>query len=148
MSNTRKLFESFQNNLNEYDEEEEEIFDNVHEDNYKFGDVNYKLPSGKYIHFNNESNGEGYYYAIYENGKEIDGGTLLYSEIDAKPQTERDILKRLAELSGLPEIAEATEKVDQEVIDSFDESALTEETKTFKERFKEWLDNNVKIQDL
>lgn len=88
---------------------------------------NYRLSNGNIFHFH--TNGEGYYYAIYNNsGTEIDGGLLEYSEIDNTKQSELDIRKRLAEFTDIMELTkENLREVSQEFIDSLESGAVAEE---------------------
>ena len=73
----------------------------------------YKLSNGNLFEFH--TNEEGYYYAIYDtNGVEIDGGLLEYGENESN-QSIIDIRKRLAEFSGINEIAD--ESLEEVTID-------------------------------
>ena len=68
-------------------------------------DKNYKLQNGKQFHFHekHELEEEGYYYDVYdERGKNIDGGFLEYDF--EKELSEREVLKELAEFSGIEEL--------------------------------------------
>ncbi len=96
---------------------------------------NYKLSDGKYFHFH--TNEEGYYYAIYdENGVEIDGGLLEYSD---KNMNEKQILDKLSILVGLSVLSdkEKRSEVKKEIIEELEEREYNKIQERMNESDKE-----------
>ena len=82
---------------------------------------NYLLSNGQYFHFHRCD--DGFDYTIYDhNGMEIDGGILEYEFITKL--IVKDILKELSEFTGIKELLEKKEVIDEYIIESFEERMI------------------------
>lgn len=100
-------------------EESAEIF-------YGDTEVNLKLTDGTIIHIACDSNGEGYYYEVYDRfGDEIDGGLMEYEdgEVD-RDVTVKEVIKRIADFSAIPSL------LDKDTVRISDDEYIEATTKT------------------
>ena len=118
-------------------EESAEIF-------YGDTEVNLKLTDGTIIHIACDSNGEGYYYEVYDRfGDEIDGGLMEYEdgEVDRDVPVE-EVIERIAEFAAIPSM------LDKDTIRLSDEEFIKLTTKSDdNSKFDMTQDYNYKLPD-